>query len=278
METTLANSVLITGETNHPDFAGLFPSRAEFLFCPRLEDAISLARQSDVQAIVLVQSRREPFDRGLVDALLDAAPLAIGVNLIGAWCEGETRSGNPYLGWLRVYWHQWPHFVETLVAELHSGTGGSLNAIRTRSEADQLLDSSASESGDDRRSLVDISVAVCARWNSEFQFLADAIAELGGRAWRLERESEKTDSTDAVLVVGDGMDDEFQARWMERRQACLAIPAIALLGFPRPQDVERARQLGFTEVLSKPFRLDGLQDCLRRSLRPRSIPLVENHG
>src|SRR5439155_24923442 len=58
-------------------------------------------------AIVLAQSRPGQISRRDVERLHAAAPLARLMALVGAWCEGEVRSGEPWPGVSRVSVSAW---------------------------------------------------------------------------------------------------------------------------------------------------------------------------
>ena len=61
-----------------------------------------------VDVIVVAQAYPGQFSGEALDRLARLAPLARVVVLLGSWCEGEVRSGRPWPGAIRVYWHQWP--------------------------------------------------------------------------------------------------------------------------------------------------------------------------
>jgi two-component system CheB/CheR fusion protein len=72
----------------------------------------------------------------------------------------------------------------------------------------------------------------------------------------LNREGE-----DAILVVedtGQGIDTEEFLRALRANPRYRDIPAIALTGFGREEDVMHARQAGFTAHLTKPIDFDNL--------------------
>ena len=56
--------------------------------------------------IVLAQTRPGQFSADEVDRLRRATPSARLSGLLGSWCEGEARSGTPWPGVMRTYWHQ----------------------------------------------------------------------------------------------------------------------------------------------------------------------------
>ena len=52
------------------------------------------------------------FSCEAIDRIRTRAPLARLVGLLGSWCEGEVRSGQPWPGTIRIYAHQWPGRAE----------------------------------------------------------------------------------------------------------------------------------------------------------------------
>ncbi len=65
------------------------------------------------EVIVIAQARPGEFSADQVDRLRRLAPLARVLGLLGSWCEGEARSGHPWPGVTRVYWHDWlPHWQQ----------------------------------------------------------------------------------------------------------------------------------------------------------------------
>lgn len=71
--------------------------------------------------------------------------------------------------------------------------------------------------------------------------------------------------SDISMPVMDGYDLLKNLRTDQRRYA--SIPAIALTGFGRDEDVERARQAGFTTHLTKPLDFDHLLRLARGTLQ-----------
>ncbi len=57
--------------------------------------------------IVIAQAFPGQVTTEQVERLRRAAPLARVLGLLGSWCEGEARTGRPWPGVIRVYWHQW---------------------------------------------------------------------------------------------------------------------------------------------------------------------------
>ena len=102
---------LLVGNSEHPEFAvALCWLRAhlELTVSAGLDLALQhLRAQENPQLILLVQSRRNEISQHQIEQLHRTAPLARLVGLLGSWCEGEVRSGEPWKGVQRIYWHQW---------------------------------------------------------------------------------------------------------------------------------------------------------------------------
>ena len=74
----------------------------------RIEDAAAeLDRGPPPDVVLIAQARPGQFTRGQVEQLHRASPVSRLVALLGSWCEGEIRSGRPWPGVVRIYWHQW---------------------------------------------------------------------------------------------------------------------------------------------------------------------------
>ena len=59
------------------------------------------------QVIVLAEAYPGQIALAEVERLRTLAPLARMIGLLGSWCEGETRTGRPWPGVVRVYWYEW---------------------------------------------------------------------------------------------------------------------------------------------------------------------------
>src|SRR5262245_59092610 len=133
-------SVWIVGDWRHADFSAAIASIKEKTRCEFFDnawEAIKLRPQSP-QAILLVQSRPGQISSSDVERLHAASPLARLAALVGPWCAGELRSGQPWPGVVRVPWRAWH---SRLIAEL--GLVGSNGGVaprypRTESETDRI--------------------------------------------------------------------------------------------------------------------------------------------
>ena len=59
------------------------------------------------ELLVLALHYPERFPSESIESIRQKMPYLPIVGLLGSWCEGEARSGNPPSGVTRVYWHQW---------------------------------------------------------------------------------------------------------------------------------------------------------------------------
>ena len=175
-------------------------------------------------------------------------PLARVVQLLGSWCEGEERSGQPIAGVKRVYWHQWRSQLP-LALGLEGTDAAEIYLPRTASDAD-WLEASLERRPTDRR----LSVAVVTHRAATYDVLADAL-QAGGFTPVWQRPSQPLAATDAAAILCDGWlcDVELSTAAESRQPA-----KILLLDFPRLEDQQRAEAAGYFAVVSRPFLLAEL--------------------
>lgn len=207
--------------------------------------------------IVVAQNAPGQYTHAVLEALRIAAPLATIVMLLGSWCEGEARTGKPWAGAVRVYAHQ---FIARMAAELErwKATGRmSWSLPFTATEEDRLL--GRDKSARSTRSGDGATVLVIARNADAGSALTDTCRSLGYDA-RWVRESVGDSVERPQIFVFDcpaGLEASADAL-VAVRDRFPETPLVALLGFPRPEDCERASSLGATSVLSKPYRVQEL--------------------
>jgi CheY-like chemotaxis protein len=106
-------SIFLLGDTDRTEFreaeACLQGCGSVHRFAKTAAAATALAEgQLVADAIVLAQAFPGQFSHQAVDRLRRLAPLTRVLGLMGSWCEGEMRTGSPWPGAVRTYWHQWP--------------------------------------------------------------------------------------------------------------------------------------------------------------------------
>ncbi len=252
-------SILLLGETDRPEFCDIrstLESLGRVSRINELERAIVVLETGEVipDVIVIAQSFPQQFSHGDIDRLRRLAPLSRILVLLGSWCEGETRSGQPLPAAIRIYWHQWHARAERELRRLIQRQCPSWGLPVTATEEERLL-ASAAQTPPRGQGLVAIHACVFAMacW------LSDACRMCGySTAWL--RPPHYTQVEGAVAAIFDGSDLHGEELDQLRRltNALGRAPVVVLLDFPRIEDERRAISAGAAAVLSKPLNLDDL--------------------
>ena len=251
--------LLLVGDTTRPEFRQAEAPLKTFGRVARAPDvgaAVALLEEQQLSpdVIVVAQAFAGQFASEAIDRLRWLAPLARGVALLGTWCEGEMRSGRPWPAAVRVYWHQWSARCARELGRLAAGQICPWGLPATASEEERCL-SNADEPEPPRTG----RIAVHTPWFDMQDWL--------GRACRRRGYATLWFRPDAPIEVSGVRAAIFDALALEtgelRRLAHLAVaiqpaPGIALMDFPRADDVDRALDAGAAAVLSKPLWLDDL--------------------
>lgn len=232
--------------------------------------------------VVMAAPRRGMFSHEQVEELQAQMPLARFVALLGTWCEGEVRSGRPWPGVLRLYWHE---FVAWMESERVGGYRG-LALPHTTSPTDRSLATRWTPRVDGGR------VLVCTELRENYLALADACTNLGvtpdwyrpaagggaepagGLINAAEGEvadcTEFLDASPVRLGLWDAADWNAVNRSQLSHFVAEVAPArvIALMHFPRYDDHRQARRCGAAAVISKPLWLPALWSEVERHLQP----------
>lgn len=260
-------AILIVGDTDRAEFRD---ARRELDRWGAVTAVGSIAEAAAVlddssyapAVIVIAQAYPGEFPAETVERLRRRAPLARLVALLGPWCEGETRSGRPWPGGIRVYWHQWPARAACELARIAGGLFSSWSLPATASEEERCLALSGKPNSS-RGGLV----AVISPHPAMQEWIAAACRRQGFATVAARPQSETS-----LGVLAAAVFDGTEARGVEladlRRWAAAVAPAplIALLDFPRVEDRDRALSAGAAAVLSKPFVLGDLYWQIEQSL------------
>ncbi len=229
-----------------------------------VEAAVTLLTEGQVvpDVIVIAQAFPGQFSHQAVDRLRRLAPVARWVGLMGSWCEGEMRTGLPWPGVVRTYWHQWAARCNREFRRMADGQRCSWALPPTASEEERLLAdvncySSRLETSTQQpqRGLVLIRTPS----SETAQWLAAVCRSRGfATVWQREAASARVEGATAALFdaseIGECQCDELR----RLADAVQPAPVVALLGFPRAEDRRRALTSGAAAVLSKPLALDDL--------------------
>ena len=251
-------SILLIGNTDRAEFAEARAALAASgeLTCVREMGTAeeSLLAGLDPELIVFAQAYPGEFSHDEVDRLRRRAPLARLAGLLGSWCEGEMRTGKPWPGVPRVYWHQWPSRGQRQVRQLRQGRPSAWTTPITATEEERLL-ADARRTSERRQGLA----AVATRRAEMHDWLAEACRSRGlATAWLWPPRPTRIGG--ATLGIFDGGDLRHGEEEQLRQMAAMLRPAgvIALLDFPRLEDTHRALAAGAAAVLAKPVFLDDL--------------------
>jgi CheY-like chemotaxis protein len=211
--------------------------------------------------VVLAQTWPGQFTLRDVERLRHAVPLARIVGLLGAWCEGETRTGEPWPGVTRYYWHQW---MARFARELREAVSGHLPAWAlspTISEEERWLSLS---SGQVQQKGI---VAIRATEPEVAGWLAAACRREGFDTIGVSGQApERLEGCLAVLWDGPLETERDEAELAGWARAIAPAPVMALLDFPRLDDRETALRAGAAAVCSKPLPWVDLFGELERLL------------
>ena len=141
-------SILLLGETDRPefcDFRSTLESLGRVSRISEVERAIEVLETGEItpDVIVIAQAFPRQFSHQDIDRLRRLAPLSRILGLLGSWCEGETRSGQPLPAAIRIYWHQWHARAERELRRLIQSQCPSWGLPVTATEEERLLQSTA---------------------------------------------------------------------------------------------------------------------------------------
>lgn len=218
-----------------------------------LDEAIGMLADGacpPIELVLLADSRGGRFDDAALAALRRVAPLARVWRILGTWCEGEGRSGTPPAGCLSTYWHQWPARFGRELRTLARGDVPNWALPLTATSDERIVaDVRALESQHASGTVVVVAPRVQA---------ASALVDLCRRAGYdtlMGSEDGRFRTVGATAVVWDATVERIvDAAVVGRLRNCApGAPVVAVVGFPRPEDVERARLAGIDAVVSKPY-------------------------
>lgn len=210
--------------------------------------------------VVFLSPRPESLERATIERWQQWLPLARLVVVLGSWCEGETRTGRPWPGVSRIYWHQ---ILPRLIVPLADSHDGDVEARlpRTATEVERI---EATLAGHESRVLADRRIAVWSPTRIGWEAVADAIRASGGEPIRWTHTTEQLpESIDAVVLDLPGSFDASDELWRNPAWQAREVPALAIVGFPRWEDHQASQQRGVS-LLAKPWRLIDFQRQLNQ--------------
>lgn len=212
------------------------------------------------ELVVVLQSRPDEFAWSEIARLLQTWPLARLVTVLSSWFEGEIRSGDPWPGAVRLYWH---HAASRLERELQRQAENALSSWQlpvTATPAERVLAMADAPLPAWRGEVVVYSPdPLMSDWLARACRLAGATATIWSDC--------QPPATQADAAVWDsGRDnDRLTADLCDFVGTLPGVPTVAVLNFPRSEDRERALACGAAEVVSKPLDVEDLLWALGRA-------------
>ena len=268
--------ILLTGDYWHSDFRTLATNPAcVTISVPTEQLSDAHLADSSFNLAILAAARRNQFSHDWVESIrskLTPTPL---VAMLGSWCEGEQRSGEPWPGIQRVYWHQWRGRFDFFLKQLASDQICDWQLPATANHADAIIHPNLKntlESSDQT-----IPVGVSAVSEMHYQMIADALQTLETQPFWIEHQQWKDsviEQPSLIVVDGDSWSQELTSRvhWL-RNDLKIDSPIVQLLNFPRPSDLPALQAVGIAEVVSKPFQLSDLALAIERAKMPSGLNL-----
>ncbi|HEX7447266.1 MAG TPA: hypothetical protein VF306_06965 [Pirellulales bacterium] len=251
--------LLLVGDGSHADFAdatGLMRASCRVVEMAAPTDAIAWYEAADTPPALVVIAAARPgrFGEESIERLRQRMPLAACVALLGSWCEGEMRSGAPWPGIERVYWHQWPQRFAQELDRLIARQCGRWSLPVTSSPEERLLWRSNLATAPPRG-----VVAIVANQPELAEWLVGSCQMLGWAAvWSSAWSSLKTQGANVVVWDAGLIVPQTFQRLQEIRKVFRNTPVVALADFARIDQQRRLMAGGAAAVLSKPLVLSDL--------------------
>lgn len=265
---TQSISVLFVGDAEHREFASVaqwLREHSQLAAAPDFAGALAwlAAAACDPDLIVLAQAWPGQFSPKQIERLRRLAPLARVSELLGSWCEGETRTGRPPGGTLRNYWHQW---LPRMAPEFERAARGerpvwSLPTTATDDERLMAIAEAAAASAREQQTSAPQRglIAILLRNAAMAQALCDACPGRGyASIWLPQGRGTYLAGVRAAIWDAPPAIESWAQELANVGRDLKGAPIIALAGFPRKEDIERLCAAGASAVVSKPFLLDDL--------------------
>ena len=260
--------VLLVGDYWHSDFRTLIanPDCATTLV-PAEQLSDEHLADSSFDLAILAAARRDQFSHEWIETIrCKLAPTPL-VAMLGSWCEGEQRSGEPWPGIQRVYWHQWRNRFDFFLKQLASDQICDWHLPATANHADAVINPNLKNTFAINESKMPVGVSAVSEMH--YQMVADSLQFFEAKpCWIEHRQWEDSGIAQPSLIVvdGDSWNQELKSRidWL-RNDLKIDSPIVQLLNFPRPSNLPAMHTAGITAVVSKPFQLSDLALAIERA-------------
>ena len=255
--------ILVTGQYWHSDYSGLISSNnATTVTLLPVEKIIRLDGEEEYDLIVIAQARRDFIAKESVDHLQTVYPNTPTVTLLGSWCEGEVRSGEPWAGIPRVYWHQWEGEFNRFASALAHNKIHDWQLPKTATPTDRIA--TIKRESFEGQSFEGI-IGVSAWTNVQYEMIADSLSAFGIQTCWIERttwDGEAKSLINLVILDDDSVSSNLENRINWLFSTLGQRPLVLTLSFPRADEVEKLKKLGAGAIVSKPFTLAEIRQAI----------------
>lgn len=215
------------------------------------ESAIEQIGERQPNWVVVAQSRPGQYQQRAIDKIRGAAPLTTIIALLGSLCEGEMRTGEPWRGAIRVYWHQ---FVERADQNLRRVEAGEPSWWTPQGETFSNAVTHQELPPNDAALVV-----IAARDFATYESYAAEFQRAGyATLWRHPYDRLVLSGAHHGVWIGSGTSPDEMTQLSQFAGEVLPAPVTALLNFVRLADVAAAKNAGAETVLAKPIRVAEL--------------------
>ncbi len=262
------HKILLTGDYWHADFQPIVSSFKTPTTLVPIEKIESVS-DSTFDLIIIAQARRDQHSQVDVEKLHAIFPTTPVIAVLGSWCEGETRSGKPWPGVTRIYWHQWQGRYQNFIDQLSESGITEWHAPRTSTIGDRIAIPKAVPVGNP------ISCVAISAWTAtRHQMAVAAIHHFGWRSTWIERgvwNAETITAVDAICIEADAWCSEVESRVKWIQSEVPNKPMVLLVNYPRVAQLKAINAAGIAEVVSKPFELVDLQAAIVRAVDSHEV-------
>jgi len=263
-----AISIYLIGDAQRAEFRDVPPalrSTSRVVCFNSLSAAIAATTPPDL--CVLLQSTPGEYASRDLEAALARWPLSRFVAVVGPLGEGEPRSGAPWPGQFRVYWHAFAAWWSVQMRRVGRGELAAWQRPLTSREEDLALQAT-SHAVEPAQGAIGV---IAVRSPEAARLLVDALQLAGWSARRRSLEiAGATEPPQAIVWDDDDPDGQWRERYAALRAAWPKTPIVALLNFPRFEDrvFVAAASLPYATaaIVAKPFELDTLLATLEAVL------------
>ena len=226
-------SILLLGDTDCAEFRDPRQCLDQWGTVYRFADVAAATAALDgaevvPDVIVVAQAFPGQFSHQAMEAVRRRAPLARLVGLMGSWCEGEMRSGSPWPGVVRTYWHQWTARSGRELRRLAEGECCSWALPSTATEEERLL-AGTTEPWPPREGVV----VICTRSSEMADWLRAACRSRGLAAVRQPATAAvRVEGATAAIFDGTSLHDADCEQLRRLAAMVRPGPVVALLMFP----------------------------------------------